>query len=117
MLLIAVGCRSAPLCSPRALLIWSSKAPHLLRFGWGVVGVVGAGGVLPGRHERKVQSGRLRVRLIFEGCDLKTLCSSRLAFQGRALPAGRLPIVETRAFARRSWAFACVSCAPRGHPG
>jgi hypothetical protein len=59
------------------LLIWS-EATHRLH-GWGAVGVVGAGGVLPGRHERKVQSGRLRVRLIFEGCDLKTLCSSRLA--------------------------------------
>ena len=36
-------------------------------------------GALPGRHERKVQSGRLRVRLIYEGWNLKTLCSSRLA--------------------------------------
>ena len=42
--------------------------------------VVDAAGALSGRHERKVQSGRVRVRLIFEGCDLKTLCSSRLAF-------------------------------------
>jgi hypothetical protein len=40
---------------------------------------VGADGVLPGRHERKVQSGRLRVRLICEGSNLKTLYSSRLA--------------------------------------
>jgi hypothetical protein len=44
------------------------------------VGLVGsAGGVLAGRHEWKVQSGRVRVRLIFEGCDLKTLYASRLA--------------------------------------
>jgi hypothetical protein len=30
-------------------------------------------GALAGRHERKAQSGRLLVRLIFEGCHLKTL--------------------------------------------
>jgi hypothetical protein len=29
--------------------------------------------VLSGRHGRKVRCGRLRVRLIFEGWDLKTL--------------------------------------------
>jgi hypothetical protein len=41
--------------------------------------VVGACGALSGRHVPKVQSGRLRVRLIFEGFDLKTLYASRLA--------------------------------------
>jgi hypothetical protein len=41
--------------------------------------VCGCVGVLSGRYERKVESGRVRVRLIFEGCDLKTLFASRLA--------------------------------------
>jgi hypothetical protein len=40
---------------------------------------VGAFGVLAGRHERKVQCVDGGVRLIFEGFDLKTRCSSRLA--------------------------------------
>jgi len=43
--------------------------------GW----VVGAVGALSGRHERKVQSVDCGVRLIYEGCDLKTRYSSRLA--------------------------------------
>jgi hypothetical protein len=84
---------------------------------WGWVGLVcGCVGVLSGRYERKVESGRVRVRLIFEGCDLETLFASRLAVWWRARPR-RLPIVQTRAFARGSWAFACVLCAPRGAPG
>jgi hypothetical protein len=41
--------------------------------------VVGVAGALSGRHERKVQSIDCWVRLIFEGCHLKTRCSSRLA--------------------------------------
>jgi hypothetical protein len=41
--------------------------------------VIGAGGALAGRHERKVQSVDCGVRLIYEGCHLKTRYSSRLA--------------------------------------
>jgi hypothetical protein len=41
--------------------------------------VVGAVGALSGRHERKVQSVDCGVRLIYEGWDLKTRYSSRLA--------------------------------------
>jgi hypothetical protein len=40
---------------------------------------VGAVGALAGRHERKVQCVDGVVRLISEGCHLKTRCSSRLA--------------------------------------
>jgi hypothetical protein len=41
--------------------------------------VVGVAGALAGRHERKVQCVDGGVRLIFEGRDLRTRCSSRLA--------------------------------------
>jgi hypothetical protein len=41
--------------------------------------LVGVAGALAGRHELKVQSIECGVRLIFEGCHLKTRCSSRLA--------------------------------------
>jgi hypothetical protein len=64
--------------SNKVLLIWRSCAHRVLVFG--SVALVGVAGALSGRHEAKVQSGRVRVRLICEGCDLKTLCSSRLAF-------------------------------------
>jgi hypothetical protein len=41
--------------------------------------VIGVAGALAGRHERKVQCVDGGVRLIFEGRDLRTRCSSRLA--------------------------------------
>jgi hypothetical protein len=41
--------------------------------------MVGAAGVLSGRHGRKVQSHRLRSQTDMRGLDLKTRCSSRLA--------------------------------------
>ena len=66
---------------------------------------VGAEGTLPGRHEPKVQSGRLRGQTDIRGLHLKTLCASRLAVLERARPADRVPKVLSRASLRRSWAF------------
>ena len=66
----------APVIGGNFGLIWRAVCQPAR---WWLAGVVGTGGALSGRHGPKVQSGRLRVRLIFEVFDLKTLYSSRLA--------------------------------------